>query len=311
MVKAYLSPAFSRRSDDDLDFLMRVNNSTAFSLFWPDVVRPLLERAEAKRLMQIGAYKGEHTRLLLQYCCGFGGSLVIIEPFVLPELEMVLKDSEGCHVLYAAKSHEVLLSIQEPFDVVLLNGDINYYTVYEDLSRIGDIARKTNGIFPTVIIRSMSWPYARRDMYYDPESLSEDQKHASKQIGMTPWSDALQANAFNAPYYNACLEGGPRNGVLTAVEDFIESSPDPLRLFTLPINNGLGIIYRPGSDVADFIRDSLEPPPALRLLLETWEIARLNDILLNLQPSNNMQVQPAAPIGIHRIYHVMRRIFRI
>jgi hypothetical protein len=41
---------------------------------------------------------------------------------------------------------------------------------------------------------------------------------------------------------NALHEGGPRNGVLTAIEDFIASHASPIALYKLPFFNGLGIM---------------------------------------------------------------------
>lgn len=280
---AYLSPAFSPRSSEELDFLSRIDGSTGFSLFWIDIVRPLLQAAGAGRLLQIGAYKGDHTRLLLQYCQSVQGSLIVVEPFVVPELEETLAGS-ACGRLLAAKSHEAIGRLHEPVDAVLLNGDLNYHTVSGDLRALAGLAERTGSPFPTVILKSMSWPYARRDMYYDPEAIPAGERHAHERLGMTPWSPGLEERAINAPFFNARLEGGERNGVLTAVEDFIGSASDPLRLFRLPVNHGLGIIHRPDTAAADFIARMVVPPPALRLLLETWEIARLNDILGRLRP---------------------------
>ena len=37
---------------------------------------------KAKHLLEIGADKGAHTRLLLQYCDAFDANLIVIEPAV-------------------------------------------------------------------------------------------------------------------------------------------------------------------------------------------------------------------------------------
>lgn len=305
MSDSYLSPAFSPRSSEDLAFLKQIDGATAFSLFWVDIVRPLLETTDAGHLLQIGAYKGDHTRHLLQHCKAVKGSLIVIEPFVVPELEQVLAGSE-CGLLLAAKSHVAIPQIHTRIDAVLLNGDLNYHAVYGDLLAIADMAKRTGGAFPTVVLKSMSWPYARRDMYYDPESVPAQDRHDYERMGMTPWSSGLEERAINAPFCNARQEGGPRNGVLTAVEDFIRDSSDVLCLFKLPINHGLGIIYRPNTTTADFIERMVAPPPALRLLLETWEIARLNDIIVRLRPV--IGVEGKSISLLRRIYRLIRRM---
>ena len=58
----YLSPAFSKRTPEDLEFLRKIDGKTGFSLFWIDIVRPLLCEIKAKNLLEIGAGQGEHTR---------------------------------------------------------------------------------------------------------------------------------------------------------------------------------------------------------------------------------------------------------
>ena len=59
----------------------------------------------------------------------------------------------------------------------------------------------------------------------------------------------------NAEFWNAQREGGERNGVLTAVEDFLRENPQIYRFFCIKSEYGLGIITR-----------LAEPPPALRWL---------------------------------------------
>ncbi|MGV8081447.1 MAG: hypothetical protein AB2L22_15490 [Syntrophales bacterium] len=297
----YLSPAFSKQSEAEKAFLGEIGGATGFSLFWLDLVKPLLERTGARNLLQIGAYKGEHTRLLLEYCRTCEGFLTVVEPFVLPVLEEIMEGSVWGR-LVAKKSHDAIPGIMDPMDAVLLNGDINYHAARMDLQDIAEMAERAGGEFPLIVLKSMSWPYARRDMYYDPESVPPEARHEYERMGMSPWSPGLEENAINAPFFNARQEGGPRNGVRTAVEDFIASSRVRLELFTLPINHGLGIIYRPDSPAADFIGRMLKPPPALEGLLETWEIARLNDIMHRLRPQQNGETGRLTVVNrMHRI----------
>lgn len=168
------------------------------------------------------------------------------------------------------------------------------------------MAERTGRDFPILITKSMSWPYARRDMYYDPEAMPPEACHEYERKGMSPWSLGLEEWAINAQFFNARQEGGPQNGVRTAVEDFIASSRVRLELFTLPINHGLGIIYRPDSPAADFIGRMLKPPPALEGLLETWEIARLNDIMRRLRPQQNKETGRLTIVN--RMHRIVRRI---
>ena len=232
---------------------------------------------KAKYLLEIGASRGDHTRLLLQYCDTFDANLIVVEPTVMPSLQEVVSSSTRVR-LFAERSHEALPHIDVPVDVVLLEGDLNYFSTRGDLLAIAELSRRQNMPFPTVFVRSTSWPYARRDMYYDPEFLPVTGRHDYARMGMTPWSSELEEGKINYPFADASHEGGPGNGVLTAVEDFIRDSELTLHLFSLPVNNGLGIIYGENSPVKELIKNNLLPPPALSLFLETCELARINDI---------------------------------
>ncbi len=119
----YLSPAFSPRDPGELEFLRSVNPKTGFSLFWIDIVRPLLEHCGARHLVEVGAGEGEHTSLLLEYCEGVDGSLVVIEPEVRRSLRRRLERSSRGQLI-AARSHDGLPQISGAVDAVLLEGDL-------------------------------------------------------------------------------------------------------------------------------------------------------------------------------------------
>ncbi|MEI6155294.1 MAG: class I SAM-dependent methyltransferase [Deltaproteobacteria bacterium] len=282
MNHSYLSPAFTKHTNDELEFLHSLDGATGFSLFWIDITRPVLRAIEARHLLEIGADTGEHTYLLLQYCDEFDADLAVIEPFVKPSLQKITDTSNRVNLM-AEKSLAAIPNINSPIDAVLLEGDLNYFSVYSDLLAIRDLSVRRGIPIPCCFFRSSSWPYARRDMYYDPDTMPPIQMHDYAPSGMTPWLQGLEEGMINFPFFNAKNEGGGRNGVLTAVEDFIKESGLPLGKFLLPINNGVGIIYLKGSQAEKFIETNLMPPPALYRFLETIELARLNEIVRRLK----------------------------
>ncbi len=286
MSSIYLSPAFSKRSDEDLHLLKNLDGRSGFCLFWLDIVSPLLCQIQGKNLLEIGADEGENTRLLSMYCETFGATLTVIDPILKPSLQQVVSSS-GKIEMIVGKSHDVLPALDRPIDAVFLEGDLNYYTIYGDLAATKNLADRQNIAFPTVFVRSASWPYARRDMYYDPGNLPKDAKHDYEKSGMTPWSSQLREMMINYPFENAKYEGGPKNGVWTAVEDFVADSSLPLKLFSLPSNNGLGVMYLENSKAEQFINQNFIIPKSIRLFLETCEIARLNEI--NRGQQNKLQ----------------------
>jgi hypothetical protein len=210
------------------------------------------------------------------------GQLIVVEPVVRPPLLRMVEGS-GHVQLMAEVSETALPKIAMPVDAVLLEGDLNYHTVLRDLQGIQELSRRMGRRVPPVVFANAGWPYARRDMYYDPQRMLAEGRHGYARLGMTPWSEGLEEGMINSSFENASVEGGPHNGVLTAAEDFVALADENLRLYVLPVNHGLGIICLAGSPEEHFIRTNVLPPPALARFLDTWELARLNTIVSRLR----------------------------
>ena len=111
-------------------------------------------------------------------------------------------------------------------DVVVIDGDHNYYTVLSELRALGE--RFSGEEFPLLILHDVRWPHGRRDAYYDPDSIPEDERHPMESGPVFPGISELAPGGL--PYKNvAAQEGGPRNGVLTALEDFLDERGRPHR----------------------------------------------------------------------------------
>jgi hypothetical protein len=94
--------------------------------------------------------------------------------------------------------------------------------------------------FPCVLAHDVAWPYGRRDMYYSPDAVEE--KHPFAYVGLVPGESGVVEDGMNGHFANATHEGGQRNGVLTAIEDFIATAPFEIHFHKLPFFNGLGIL---------------------------------------------------------------------
>lgn len=107
-------------------------------------------------------------------------------------------------------SVEVLRRITD-FDFVMIDGDHNYYTVTQELNLLHQLIKPGTAI----LLHDVEDPWARKDLYYDRERIPSQ------------WRD------------------GPKQGVLTAVEDFLASHAGqyaPLKIFSG--HNGLGYLVR-------------------------------------------------------------------
>jgi len=118
-------------------------------------------------------------------------------------------------------------------DAALIDGDHNWYTVYNELRLLADVAGRPRApagdghaacFGPTAPATSIT----RRQI---PDEFR--QPYAQK--GMRPREAPDRAGRAQPTMYNAELEGGPRNGVMTALDDFRRGYDKPLRVVVLPI----------------------------------------------------------------------------
>lgn len=251
-------------------------------VFWEFIIGPILMLRRPTNIVEIGSEEGRTTQLLLGFCRCYGATLHAIEP--LPRFDVAAWRAEYGEqfVLHQHLSLEAV-PILGPFDLILLDGDHNWYTVFHELKALEQRSAELGQPFPMVILHDIGWPYGRRDLYYSPESIPAEYCHPYEQKGMRPGSSALGNAAFNANLWNASHEGGPRNGVLTAVEDFLKESKQPLHLIQVPGFHGLGILYPPAiaeqnAELANFLR-GLELSPFLRRYVDLLELSRLNSVV--------------------------------
>jgi hypothetical protein len=120
----------------------------------------------------------------------------------------------------------------------------------------------------------VGWPYGRRDLYYDPSNIPAEHRQPWRRAGIRRGERPLVVGGgLNSNLANAELEGGARNGVMTAVDDFVAARHDALRIVVLPVLFGLAIV------VAE---DRLAAQPALAAQLDRLESAGGKDMLLRL-----------------------------
>lgn len=210
--------------------------------FWPRYIQPLIETVQPQRLMEIGADRGWNTSNILAYCRATGARADIIDPAPQPSLHEVLAQfGPAEHRYHPLKSVAAIPQLDTP-DIALIDGDHNWATVYNELNLLHARAEQNGQPPPIVISHDVAWPYARRDMYYNPDDMDASQKHPYAYRGMLPGVPELVEHGMNGVLANALHEGGPRNGVLTAIEDYIASSGTPFVFRKLPFFNGLGIL---------------------------------------------------------------------
>jgi Methyltransferase domain len=210
---------------------------------WSTIICPLLRALDAGPIVEIGAYEGETTFLLAQLAAERGITLHVIDPD--PAFDIAdLQDRFGdCFRFHQAKSHDALEQIG-PVAAALIDGDHNWYSVHGELERLERTASSDGVSFPLVMFHDVEWPYARRDMYWNPDAIPEEWRKPWSRSGIRWGQRGLDDSGFglNHGMPHASEEGGPRNGVLTAVEDFVEDASGAVELRVVYGGHGLGVL---------------------------------------------------------------------
>jgi hypothetical protein len=219
-----------------------------------EVMVSCLEIAGARSVVEVGAYAGDLTRFLLDWAGPAGARIWAIDPS--PQDELVRLSEERPELeLHRATSHEALRAMARA-DAYVIDGDHNYFTVSEELRLIAE--REPDAELPLLLFHDVGWPHARRDDYYARELIPEEFLQPTIEGGGL-FPGLSDPHPGGLPYkWPAAREGGPRNGVLTAVEDFVGADPK-LVLAVVPSFFGLGIVWHEDAAYADRLAAALAP----------------------------------------------------
>jgi hypothetical protein len=253
---------------------------------WDKVIAPVLEAAAVRRVVEIGALAGETTVKLLDLL-GDQAEVHVIDPAPQFDPSEHERRFPGRYHFHRDTSHNVLPTLPA-VDAALIDGDHNWYTVYNELKMLAATAREAGAPLPLLFMHDVGWPYGRRDLYYAPERIPEEFRHPYARKGLRlrmggrGRSALLERGGFNARMNNAVREGGPRNGVMTALEDFAAEHDRQLRVVVLPIYFSLAIaaeeeLIATRPDLAEAF-DRLERPEFLRQMLELSERLRIREM---------------------------------
>ncbi len=257
-----------------------------------ELIHACLDASGAKTVVEIGAEAGTFTREFLVWAEERDARLYCVDPSPSQAMVDLVAGSERAELILE-RSVEALEHL-EPCDAYLIDGDHNYYTVDRELRTI---VRRTEASDqqPLVFLHDVGWPSAHRDMYYSPMSIPPEGRHEhTYDGGAVPWRSDLVEGGFRGEgqFAWALHEGGPRNGVLTAVEDFLRDHPD-LTFAKVPCVFGLGVVYSSSVPYAAAVGQILERYDG-DVLLRRLEDNRLALYVRLLQLQDDM-------VGLHRI----------
>jgi SAM-dependent methyltransferase len=233
--------------------------------FVRDWIVPLAEKHGWRSFCEIGASMGLSTNELLRLT---NISHTIVDPCI--DADLALKYAGDKRVtVQKGNSLDVLPHLDGSFDCILIDGDHNWYTVFNELRLIRERALLPPG--GTIFFHDVGWPYGRRDMYYQPDTVPPEYRLEYARKGIVQGQSRLEdSKGRSRNLCNAVREGGPRNGVLTAIEDFVAEYPTEYHFCRVRHQFGLGILQyrtRKRSDDLSFL--------VLRIKVGIYNLPRL------------------------------------
>jgi cephalosporin hydroxylase len=249
---------------------------------WDVAIAPVLHAAHARRVVEIGALRGETTERMLGDL-GPDAELDVIDPEPAFDPADHERRFPGRYRFHQGLSIDVIPTLG-PVDAALIDGDHNWYTVHNELRLLAEGARRHGCGLPLLILHDVLWPYGRRDLYYAPDRVPSEFRQPWARAGMNPGMKRLhEGKGLNPTMCNAEEEGGPRNGVMTALEDFLADHDRPVRKLVIPIYFGLAIVVEEdrlaNQPELDGVLRRLESSEGRYELLEVAEATRLRAMI--------------------------------
>lgn len=236
-----------------------------------DLILDALRIAGTRDIVEIGAEFGEMSTNLARLAEANGGTLTSIDPAPRPEFRAWHAANPRVRHI-AEPSISALAGFTGAADAWIVDGDHNWFTVYHELYLIRRLCRAA-GTPMLAILHDVAWPCGRRDFYYAPESIPAEYRHEHDyHAGASfDWEGLVPGRGLRGHGYMALAkhEGGPRNGVLTAVEDFIAYAREQGEAFCyaqVPAVLGLGVLFDADAPWAEAMAAHLLPWHENRLL---------------------------------------------
>ena len=187
-----------------------------------ELMLPCLDAAGVRTIVEVGAFAGDLTRVLVDWAAA-GARVTAVDPSPQDGLVALARERPELELIRET-SLAALPELPTLPDAVVIDGDHNYFTVSEELRIIGE--RAPGAELPLLLFHDVCWPHGRRDDYFDPELIPERYRQpvAGGAGGIVPDDPGLRPGGLPYPR-SAAREGGPDNGVLTAIEDVRRRPP--------------------------------------------------------------------------------------
>lgn len=269
--------------------------------FWDTIIEPVLKKLQPAGIVEIGCEYGKNTRSLVEFCVRHGATLYAIDP--VPRFDVAAWEQQyGDHFVFYQSLSLNAIPLVDRFDVVLIDGDHNWYTVFHELKLIEKHCQELGQSFPLVMLHDVGWPYGRRDLYYNPENIPEAYRKPYAKKGIRPGSPELvDEGGLNPHLFNSIYENNFQSGVLTAVEDFIRETEQDLEFVYIPGHHGLGVLIparlkERNQELAEFFNAFTSPVVVKHV--EKIEATRVNAEIKKLEQQAVLRAKEDEVLGL-------------
>ena len=246
---------------------------------WNSIIYPILRCLITKNIIEYGLSNNSH--------------LIIIDPVINLDLDEFKIEYNNQIEFYPELSLS-RLPFLEDYDIILIDGDHNWYTVYNALKIIEENFK--NKQFPVIFITGVGWPSGRRDLYNNPDNIPVSYCQPYKELENS-FKEILKENYVStSSEFIAINENTPRNGVLTAVESFIKESNLDFSFKNINAFFGLGILYIKENKMDNIVENVIEISHISKMLedevvdlkIRTYESKLRNDKFQSTFNENNI-----------------------
>lgn len=201
---------------------------------------PILNRFNVKKVLLIGLSNETILNKLLTYYIKNDEMLYTIDNEINAEDLINNKNNYQENIKHFKGQSLNILPYLKNFDAILINNDPNWYTVYNELNLI----KKNNLKFPLVFICNNKYPHKRRDSYINPNNIPDEYKHEcyNKLPIKYEEDNKIKHAMIEDGFCHAIYEETPKNGVLTAIEDFLNENKN-LKKIEIDFLEGITLIY--------------------------------------------------------------------
>ncbi len=178
--------------------------------FWKPVLAPVLAAAEVRRVVEIGALRGDNTREIIE-TLGPDAVLHVIDPVPGFDPSEHEREFPGRYVFHQALSLDVLGDLA-PVDAALIDGDHNWYTVFHELRLLTEGAHAAPRARRCRCWCCTTWAGPTTGATSTTTTTPCRSSSATRTVGrgMRPGrSELVATGGMSAGLWNAEHEGGP------------------------------------------------------------------------------------------------------